>query len=143
MNIVINVLMYSESINMDSYWYNRQSKFYGFVREEKNPSIVLSIFLCYYRPVPVNSVQTNPEYSSCWIPWLHWGHMFLIVIPLRNYKLRGRLHGALSTPVLKLALLTGLNFVLITWTISTPACYTFSALITGSKKASILFSCNK
>jgi hypothetical protein len=45
--------------------------------------------------------------------------MFLIVIPLRNASL-GADYGALSTPVLKMALLTGLNFVLITWTISTP-----------------------
>jgi hypothetical protein len=47
--------------------------------------------------------------------------MFPIVIPLRNCKLRGRLHGALSTPGLNSALLklTEMNFFFpITWTIS-------------------------
>jgi hypothetical protein len=63
--------------------------------------------LCYYKPV--NSVQTNPEYTSCWIPWLHWGLMFLILIPLRYCKLRGRLHVALSTPLLNIALFIYLN----------------------------------
>jgi hypothetical protein len=27
------------------------------------------LYLCYYRLV--NSVRTNPEYTCCWIPWLH------------------------------------------------------------------------
>ena len=35
-------------------------------------------------------------------------------------RLRGRLHGAFSTPGLNSALLTGLKFFTITWSISTP-----------------------
>ena len=54
-----------------------------------------------------------------------------------------------QSPGLNSALLTGLKFFAITWTISTPGlkCYTFPTLIPGSKKSgsitSILFSCNK
>ena len=44
--------------------------------------------------------------------------------------LRGRLHGAFSTPGLNSALLTGLKFFTITWKISTPGLkyYTFPPL---------------
>jgi hypothetical protein len=61
--------------------------------------------------------------------------------------LRGRLHGAFSTPGLNSALLTGLKFFAITWTISTPGLkrYTIRSRhrFAEVKKAFILFSCNK
>jgi hypothetical protein len=62
-------------------------------------------------------------------------------------SLRGRLHGAFSTPVLNSALLTGLNFFAITWTISTPGLKRYiirsQHRFAEVKKAFILFSCNK
>ena len=72
-------------------------------------------------------------------------------IPIHQSKLlisiRGRLHGAFSTPGLNSALLTGLKFFAITWTISTPGLkrYTIRSRhqFAEVKKAFILFSCNK
>jgi hypothetical protein len=65
----------------------------------------------------------------------------------RMLLVRGRLHGELSTPGLKSALLTGLKFFAITWTISTPGLkrYTIRSRhrFAEVKKAFILFSCNK
>jgi hypothetical protein len=65
----------------------------------------------------------------------------------RYALVRGRLHGELSTPGLNSALLTGLKFFAITWTISTPGLkrYTIRSRhrFPEVKKAFILFSCNK
>jgi hypothetical protein len=72
-----------------------------------------------------------------------------LVLPLSfaRFELRGRLHGELSTPGLNSALLTGLNFFAIKWTISTPGLkrYTIRSRhrFLEVKKAFILFSCNK
>ena len=48
------------------------------------------------------------------------GKYDLININFIKYGIRGRLHGAFSTPGLNSALLTGLKFFAITWTISSP-----------------------
>jgi hypothetical protein len=65
-------------------------------------------------------------------------------------SLRGRLHGELSIPGLKSALLlTGLKFFAITWTILTPGLKRYTLYIRSRhrfpeiKKAFIFFSCNK
>jgi hypothetical protein len=67
---------------------------------------------------------------------------------LRQGVLRGRLHGAFSTPGLNSALLINrVEFFCDYMDDFNPGVetlyYTFSASIRGSKKAFILFSCNK
>jgi hypothetical protein len=73
---------------------------------------LLTCLLLYY----YNLITITEQYpGNCWFT-----HDISAYISFSIPGLRGRLHGAFSTPVLNSALLTGLKFFAITWTFSTP-----------------------
>ena len=124
--IVLKIPLFSMLIGDTLLWYFMQSLGFINLMNKHFPNLLAD--------------NENYSFTMDYIIRLNFKLMFLCV-------LRGRLHGAFSTPGLNSALLTGLKFFAITWTISTPGSkrYTIRSRhrFAEVKKAFILFSCNK